>query len=116
MPNFYLNSYAPLVASKSGREASARFIIPPFVDGSIRREPDLEHEFPAISCLCRGDRFAPRLRPRDVVVYMTKKAKYGQDEPQRRVVAALRVLEIFPNHASGANGYHERNMRLPNKC
>ena len=54
MPNYYLNSYAPLVSTAAGRKAWELHELPPFIDGSIRREPDLEHEFPSISCLCRA--------------------------------------------------------------
>jgi hypothetical protein len=54
MTSFYVNSYAPLVSTSAGVEASRRFGIEPFVDYSIRREPDLEHEYPAITCVCRG--------------------------------------------------------------
>jgi hypothetical protein len=116
MPIFYLNSYVPLVATKVGRDASARFDILPFVDGSIRREPDLEHEFPAISCLCRAGNFAPRLKPRDIVGYMLCKSRYGLDHDQRRLTAILRVIQVFPNHSAGAQWYNERDLPLPNNC
>lgn len=116
MATFYLNSYAPLAASKPGREASTRFGIPPFIDGSIRREPDLEHAYPAISCLCRTDKFAPRLKPDDVVAYMLRKDRYGQGRLQRRLTAVLRVLTVFPSHIEGAAWYTDRNLQLPNNC
>lgn len=116
MGSFFLNSYVPLAASKAGREASLRFDIEPFVDGSIRREPDLEHEYPAITCLCRADKFAPRLAKGDIVAYMLRKGRYGLDHPQRRLTAVLRVVEIFPTHSAGAAWYGERNLALPNNC
>ena len=116
MPTFYLNSYVPLVASKAGRDASARFNILPFVDGSIRREPDLEHEFPAISCLCRADKFAPRLKRGDIVGYMLNKERHGLDHAQRRLTAVLRVLDVLPNHTAGADWYVQRDLPLPNNC
>ncbi len=116
MPNFYLNSYAPLVASNAGREASKQFAIPPFVDGSIRREPDLEHEFPAISCLCRADKFAPRLIEGDVVAYMLRKETYGTGRAQRRLTALLRVIAIHKSHTEGSKWYVDRGLRLPNNC
>lgn len=62
MPRFYLVTYRPLAYSVAGRKAAEAHGIPPFVDGSIRREPDLESAYPSISCLCRTARFAPRLR------------------------------------------------------
>ena len=71
--NLYINTYQPLACNAAGRAASEKFGIPPFVDGSIRGEPDLEHQFPSITCLCRGRNFAPRLREGDRVVYLTKK-------------------------------------------
>ena len=105
MPSFFLNSYVPLVASKPGRDASKLYGIEPFVDGSIRREPDLEHEFPAISCLCRADKFAPRLQAGDIVAYMLRKDRYGQKRAQRSLTAVLRVLHMFPSHAAAAKWY-----------
>ena len=42
----FLVTYAPLVATAAGRTASENRGIAPFVDGSIRREPDLEQPFP----------------------------------------------------------------------
>jgi hypothetical protein len=116
MSSFYLNSYAPLAASKAGREASVESHIPPFVDGSIRREPDLEHEFPAISCLCRTDKFAPRLAVGDSVAYMLRKGKYGTGRAQRRLTALLRVIAIRPSHTEGSKWYIERGLSLPNNC
>lgn len=116
MPSFYLNSYAPLVASKAGRTASKLYGIQPFVDGSIRREPDLEHDYPAITCLCRADKFAPRLAAGDIVAYMLRKDRYGQNYAQRRLTAVLRVLGVLPSHAAGAKWYQERQLSLPNNC
>lgn len=116
MPKFYVNTYMPLVAAKAGRDAAAQFGLPPFIDGSIRREPDLEHEFPAISCLCRGDKFAPRLTTGDLVAYMTKKASYGRRIRHWRLTALLRVLVSFPSHAAAAAWYRERNLPLPSNC
>lgn len=80
-PRLYLTTYHPLVVTAAGRRASDKHNLPPFVDGAIRREPDLEHEWPSITCLCRGEQFAPRLRVGDHVVYMTVKRRYGM---QRR--------------------------------
>jgi hypothetical protein len=88
----------------------------PFVDGSIRREPDLEHPFPTITCLCRAGKFAPRLTVGDVVAYLTKKATFGTRSAHRRLVAALRVIEVFDSHAAGATWYRGRNLSPPNNC
>ena len=116
MAALYINSYAPLACSALGREAARVHGLPPFVDGSIRREPDLEHEFPAISCLCRADKFAPRLRVSDVVMYLTKKERYGARQPHRRLTAVLEVLAVLASHADAAAWYKKRGMPLPNNC
>jgi hypothetical protein len=115
-PTFYLNSYAPLVISRAGRLASDLHGLPPFIDGSIRREPDLEHKDPGISCLCRGGNFAPRLRVGDIVAYMTKKASFGQRTPQRRLTAILQVRHVFQTHREAAAWYRQRNLALPSNC
>jgi hypothetical protein len=114
--SFYLNSYIPLAASKAGRDASKKYGIPPFVDGSIRREPDFEHRLPGISCLCRADKFAPRLKPGDVVAYMLRKERYGTARAQRRLTAVLRVLEALPTHSAAAEWYTGHGLSLPNNC
>jgi hypothetical protein len=116
MANFYLVTYTPLVGSKAGREAVDAHGLPPFIDGSIRREPDLAHRYPAISCLCRTDKFAPRLRPGDVVVYMTKSGKFGTRSRQRRLTAALQVLHSLSSHAAAAKWYRDRKSDLPANC
>jgi hypothetical protein len=115
-PTFYLVTYAPLACSVAGRAAIERHSLPPFVDGSIRREPDLEHQYPSISCLCRADKFAPRLLVGDFVAYMTQKARCGCDRPQRRLTALLRVHEILGSHKAAARWYSERKLRLPYNC
>lgn len=53
VPWLYVNSLRPLAAAPEGMDALAKHGLPPFADGSIRREPDLEHPVPAITCLCR---------------------------------------------------------------
>ena len=116
MPKFYINTYGPLVATRAGRDAAAAFSLSPFIDGSIRREPDLEHDFPAISCLCRADKFAPRLEPRDVVAYMTKKDSYGQRIRHWRLTAVLEVLVVLPSHQKAAGWYRSQNLPLPSNC
>jgi len=62
--------------SKPGRRAIEAFALPPFIDSSCRREPDLESRSPSISALCRRTKFAPRLYPTDRVVYITTKGRY----------------------------------------
>lgn len=116
LPMLYVNTYAPLVATAVGRENARRQGIRPFVDGSIRREPDLEHACPSISCLCRGGRFAPRLRVGDVVVYMTKKSRYGQKEACRYLTAMLKVVHCFKSHSDAACWYRGQGLDLPSNC
>ena len=115
MGRLFLNTYAALVATPAGREASKRFGLPPFIDGSIRREPDLGHPMPSISCLCRGGNFAPRLRPGDVVVYMTKRESHGRGT-ERRLTAVLRVAERFGSHDEAAACYRGRGLAVPSNC
>jgi hypothetical protein len=43
----FVVTYTPLVGSRAGREAVERYGLLPFTDGSIRREPDLEHARPS---------------------------------------------------------------------
>lgn len=115
MARLYLNTYTPLVYTPAGAAASERYDIPPFVDGSIRREPDLEHPRPSISCLCRAGKFAPRLAPGDTVVYMTKKLRRAIPGP-RRVTAVLKVERTFESHEEAAGWYRGMGLALPSNC
>lgn len=112
-PRFYLNTYRPLIATRHGREASREHSILPFVDGSIRREPDLEQPFPTISCLCRAGLFAPRLRIGDVVAYVTVK---NAERGQRRLPALLKVVRLFDTHVDAAAWFHDQGLPLPSNC
>jgi hypothetical protein len=113
----YLNSYRPLVITAFGVAAAARHKIPPFVDGSIRREPDLAHEFPSISCVCRGDKFAPRLAVGDIVGYMTVKHRFGdRGKSHRRLTAILEVIQRFESHEAAAQWYRVQGKPLPSNC
>jgi hypothetical protein len=113
----YLNSYRPLVKTPEGRAAVRRHGLPPFADGSIRREPDLEHEFPSITCLCRAGKFAPRLEVGDVVGYLTVKARFGLSRPRhRRLTAILAVRHRVCSHEAAAQWYCDRGLPLPSNC
>lgn len=112
----FLNSYKPQVVSAFGRRAAATYALPPFIDGSIRREPNLQHERPAISCLCRGGNFAPRLQPGDRVAYLTTKGKLGTDERHRRLTVVLAVDHLFDTHEGAAEWYRVKGMPLPSNC
>jgi hypothetical protein len=116
-PNYYLVTYTPLVARRAGREAVASLGLQPFVDSSCRREPDLESRYPSISALCRAGKFAPKLLPGDVVVYLARKGRYpGTTSPHRRLVAILEVRRRFTSHASAAKWYRSRKLQLPGNC
>lgn len=113
----YLATYRPLVCTVGGRQASRRYHIKPFVDGSIRREPDLEHPSPTISALCRGAMFAPRLHVGDRIAYTTVKGHWGDvEEAHWRLTAVLQVERRFEDHASAAAWFKERDVALPNNC
>lgn len=114
MGAFYVNSFQPLVQTAEGREASVKHGLPPFIDGSIRREPDFEHPRPAITCLCRGGNFTPRLRVGDYVVYLTVKGGFGRGSRHRRLVAILEVERILDSHPIAAEWYRAQGMLLPN--
>jgi hypothetical protein len=122
---FYLNAYNPLVRTTHGLKASESNHIPPFVDGSIRREPDLQNRFPSITCICRGENFAPRLDENDIVFYMTKKGKYsGHDNAHYRLTAVLQVIKRFESHVQAATWYRSQSgfkdgdteLGVPSNC
>jgi hypothetical protein len=112
----YLNNYYPLASTDRGEAASKTYELPPFIDGSIRREPDLQHRWPAISRLCRPP-FAVRLEPGDHVVYLTVKGRYGDhEERHRRLTAILRAVEVFATHEQAAAWYRRQGHRQPSNC
>lgn len=113
----YLASYYPLLANGRGRIAIKEFSLPPYVDDSIRREPDLESRFPSITAICRGSRFAPRLKESDMVVYMTVKGKYaGYGEAHWRLTAILEIIKRFKSHRKAARWYERQGIELPSNC
>jgi hypothetical protein len=109
MSTVYLNSYYPLCSTKAGRKAVLDFGFPAYIDGSCRREPDFENEFPCISSLCRPG-FAEKLELDDLIVYVTNKRGIGS----RNIVAVLKVIEEFENHRKAANSYLAANKSIPN--
>jgi hypothetical protein len=108
---WFYNSFRPILNTARGRAAVEEFGLPPFIDGSCRREPDFEAEFPAITGLCRKGKFAPRLKVGDTAIYVTTKGAWS-----RRLVAVLRVLERFDGHDEAAAWYRERGLPLPSNC
>lgn len=111
----FLVSFHPLCSTAHGREAIRNFGLPPFSDGSCRREPDLQCAFPSISSLCRAGNFAPHLRKGDRVFYMTVKGKYGHRRGWA-LVAALHVLRVHPSHQDAANWYESVGLSIPSNC
>lgn len=112
----YLCSYKPLIAKHQGRTAISTFRLPPYVDGSCRREPDFESAFPSITALCRFKLFAPHLQEGDTVVYITRKGRYEIPEDHWRLVAILKILERFENHKDAAGWYASHGFPLPCNC
>src|SRR5918912_1952239 len=96
---FFLNSYKALCYFKQGREAIKKFGLPPFIDASCRREPDLQSQFPSITALCRIEKFVPRLHERDSIVYITVKGAYKPERtPHWRLTAILKVFHRLEFH------------------
>ena len=117
MGRCFLATYRPLVKSAVGREAIRLHALPPFIDGSCRREPDFESSFPSISATCRGGNFAPRLRIGDRIAYITVKGRYlGDHESGWRFVAVLKVIQRFASHAEAASWYTTNLHPLPSNC
>ena len=114
---YFLCSFRPLAASPLGLQAVQTLNLPPFIDASCRREPDLQSRWPSISALCRKQYFAPRLRPGDHVVYITVKRTYpGADEAHRRLVAILNIKASFKTHRDAAVWYRDQGIALPSNC
>lgn len=106
----YLSSFYPLVCTNAGKNATRQFDLPPFIDGSCRREPDFEKDFPAITGLCRPG-FAKKLEIDDIVIYTTNKYGIGL----RKIVAVLKVINnSCENHQQAANWYKGNNYAVPN--
>ena len=113
----FLATYRPIVQTSYGRQAVRAHALPPFIDGSCRREPDFESPFPSITATCRSGNFAPRLQVGDRVAYLTTKGKYlGDTEVGWRLVAVLRVIHRFDSHCEAASWYKQHNESLPNNC
>jgi hypothetical protein len=108
--NIYLCSFYPLCCTKEGQTAIQKFRLPPFIDGSCRREPDLTNSFPAITGLCRPG-FAKKLENGDIVIYISNKKGVGS----RRIIAVLEVIiDNCTYHQKAADWYIRRNCELPN--
>jgi hypothetical protein len=114
MPKTFLVTYRPLVATPQGVKAARLYGDAPFVDGSCRREPDLEGEYPTITCLCRKNKLVGRLRQDCRVIYMTVKGNYpGDTEPGWRFVSVLEPRERFNSHQEAAEWYQKTGRQVP---
>ena len=110
----HLASFHPLCATRAGRRAVLELGLPPFVEGSCRRDPDLEHRWPAIAALNRGANFAPHLAVGDRVAFVTGRGRWlGQAVPHWRLVALLRVVERFEDHEEAARWYARKRQPPP---
>jgi hypothetical protein len=104
----YILSYYPIISTAKGREAADQYGLPYYIDGSCRREPDLQHSAPAITGLCRPG-FSNRLKVGDTAIYVTNKG--GLDS--RFLVAILEVTHKCENHQTAAEWYRTEGLALP---
>lgn len=115
----YLNTYNPLCKLPKGIEA-VHLGEAPFVDGTCRREPDLEHYFPSITSLCRPGEsgFVSHLSAGDIVVNLTTKGRYYSNKSHYRLVAILQVIGLCKSHKEAAVWYNKNapTDRLPYNC
>lgn len=112
-----LNSFRPLCINEYGKQAIQKYGFHPFIDSSCRREPDFENESPSITALCRQGIFAPHLRKGDVIVYITVNGKYPPyGYRHHRLVAILKVENIYDTHEEGRAGYLKLNNTVPSNC
>jgi hypothetical protein len=113
----FLVSFRPLVQNRDGREAVRRYELPPFIDGSCRREPDFETLFPSITSTCRAGSFAPRVVVGDRIAYITVQGYYlSLRVPHWRLVAVLKVIQRFDSHEEAAIWYTQQGLSLPSNC
>lgn len=115
--NIYLNSFRPLCINKIGQKAVTKFGHPSFIDASCRREPDLENKYPSITSICRQGVFAPRLRERDIVIYISVKGKYYEDtQANNKLIAILQVDKVFKTHEIAYEWYKKESSKIPSNC
>ena len=114
-----LNSYKPLCINEFGQIAVTKYGFPPFIDASCRREPDFENTFPSITALCRKGKFAPQLREKDIIVYITVQGKYQNaeiKESHNRLVSIVQIIKVCKNHQTAAEWYLNNNLPIPSNC
>ncbi|MGB3606657.1 MAG: hypothetical protein WA775_10405 [Psychroserpens sp.] len=108
----FLNSFIPLCTSKLGKQAVKQFGLFPFIDGSCRREPDFEANYPAITSLCRMKKLIPRLEIGDLVIYVTSKKQYYNKAKERRFVAILQVIKFANTHNQAMDWYNDNDEKV----
>ena len=111
-----LNSFRPICSTLFGVKAISDYNLSPFIDGSCRREPDFQNKFPSITSLCRGGKFAPKLLPGDLVIYITTKGKWFSKEKHYRLVGILEITKKMADHNMASAWYCEQNLSLPSNC
>jgi hypothetical protein len=105
----FFTSFYPLCCMAQGIKAIENYNLPPFIDGSCLREPDFQHDYPAITGLCRPG-FVDRLNIDDLIIYTTNKKLLGS----KMLIAVLKVLEIEADHTKAFNWYESKNAIPPN--
>lgn len=114
--SIYLNSFHVISENTQGRKAAYEYGFHSFIDGSIRREPDFENEYPSITALCRQGAFAPKLRTKDIIVYISLPGTVKELRGAYYLVAILKVYKTFETHQKAANWYQENDLSLPSNC
>ncbi len=108
----HLLSFVPICYSKSGKIAVQEYGLKPFINGDFRREPDLENEYPAISLMKHKRFLASPVKLGDIIVFWV----FDPLNKDHRLVAILRVLELFGSHQKAANWYLKNKLPLPSNC
>jgi hypothetical protein len=107
--NVYLNTFCPLGSSATGRAASYLFNLPPYIEGSARREPDFQHARPCITGMVNSQ-LVRKLEEGDLVVYMADDLQHAG----KRIVAVLKVIGKMPGHRAAASWYVNGGFSVPN--
>lgn len=109
----YLNSFYPLCYTKKGELAVKKYGIPPFIDGSCRREPDFQNTYPPITGICRLSKLLNRIVAGDLIIYITSKGYYGLNFKHLKLICILKVNDIKPDHVSAATYYSSLGLTMP---
>lgn len=111
--NFFL-TFHPLCETTTGRLAVSAHGAQPFIDGSCRREPDLESDPPTFTELCRPTR-GPRFEVGTRILYATVK----NPNPTLRgwgLVAGLEVIKVCSSHGEASHWFLDQALALPSNC